>query len=74
MPQTVPEVVKSFAELSWPVVAFDTIDNRDISLRLLVLSPPGTSGGTATPLERTTQHTRDLLAEIGGWHHGGINE
>ncbi|MGD0259792.1 MAG: hypothetical protein ABSD29_08185 [Verrucomicrobiota bacterium] len=73
-PQIVPDIVKSFAELSWQVVALDTIDNRDVSLQLLTASPPGTSSGTATPLEQAMQRSRDLLAQLGPWHHGGINE
>jgi hypothetical protein len=67
-------IVKSFAELSWPVVALDPIHNRDVSLQVLALSPPGTSPGWATPLELAMQRSRDLLAQVGAWHHGGINE
>jgi len=66
--------VKSFTGLSWPVLALDTIDNRDVSLQLLALSPPGASGGTATALEPAMQRSRDLPAQLGAWHHGGINE
>ena len=74
MPKIMSHIVKSFAELSWQVVALDTIDNRDVSLQLLASSLPGTSPGTATPLEQAMQRGRDLLAQIGAWHHGGINE
>ena len=74
MPEIVSDTVKSFAELSWQVVALDTIDNRDVSLQLLASSPPGTSTGTVTPLEQAMQYSPDLLAQIGAWHHGGINE
>jgi hypothetical protein len=67
-------ILKSFAELSWPLVALGPIDNRDVSLPLLALSPPGTSPGWANPLELAMQGSRELLAQVGAWHHGGINE
>jgi hypothetical protein len=66
-------IVKSFAELSWPVAALDAIHNH-VSLQLLALSPPGTSPRWATSLELAMQRSRDLLAQVGAWHHGGINE
>ena len=67
-------LLKPFAELPLKLVAFDTSDNRDVSLQLLALSPPGTSAGTATPLEQSIQRRRAPFAEIDGWHHGGLNE
>jgi hypothetical protein len=74
MPKIMSPVLKSFAELSWPVVALDPIHNREVSLQLLALSPPATSPGLATPLELAVQRSRDLLARVGAWHHGGLNE
>jgi hypothetical protein len=67
-------ILKSFAELSWPVVALDTITNRDFSLQLLASIPPRTLLGTGTPLVAAVQRSRDLLRRDGAWHHGGINE
>jgi len=67
-------IVKSFAELSWPVVALDTIANRDLSLRLLARILPRALLGTGTPLMAVVQSSRELRVEIGPWHHGGINE
>jgi hypothetical protein len=66
-------IVKSFAELSWPVAALDPI-HKHVSLQLLALSPPGTAPGWATPLELAMQRSRDLVAQVGAWRHGGINE
>jgi hypothetical protein len=74
MPKIMSHIVKSFAELSWQVVALDTIDNPDVSLRLLASSPPRTSPDTATSLVQAMPRRRDLRAQIGAWHHGGINE
>jgi hypothetical protein len=54
---------KPFAELLLKLVAFDTIDNRDVSLQLLASGLPGTCASTATP-----------FAEIDVWHNGGLNE
>ena len=67
-------LLKSLAELPLKLVAFDTIDNRDVSLQLLASSQPGTSASTATPLEQAMQRRRAPFAEIDGWHHGGLNE
>jgi hypothetical protein len=67
-------ILKSFAELSWPVVALDTIANRDRSLQLLASIAPRILLGTGTPLAAAVQSSRELLVQIGPWHHGGINE
>jgi len=67
-------IVKSFAELSWRVVALDPIDDRDVSLPLLIVSPPGTSAGTATPLEQAMPRSRFLFEQGDAWQHGGMNE
>jgi hypothetical protein len=67
-------LLKSFPQLPLKLLAFDTIDNRDVPLELLGLSLPGTSRGRAIPLEQAMQRSRDLLARVEGWHHGGINE
>jgi hypothetical protein len=67
-------LLKSFPELPLKLLAFDTIDKRDVSLELLALSLPGTSSGTATPLEQPMQRRRDPVAQNEGWHHGGLNE
>jgi hypothetical protein len=67
-------LLKPFAELPLKLVAFDTIDNRDVSLQLLASSPPGTSASTATPLEQTMQRRGAPFVEIDGWRHGGLNE
>jgi hypothetical protein len=67
-------ILKSFAELSWPAIALDTIANQDLSLQLLASLPPRTLLGTGTPLAAAGQSSRDLHAQIGPWHHGGINE
>ena len=74
VPYIMSHILKSFAELSWEVIALNTINNRDVSLQLLALSPPGTSPRWATPLELAMHRSRDLLAQVGAWHHGGINE
>jgi hypothetical protein len=67
-------LLKPFVGLPLKLVAFDTIDNRDVSLQLLASNPPGTSASTATPLEQSMQRRRSPFAEIDGWHHGGLNE
>ena len=67
-------LLKPSAELPLKLLAFDTIDHRDVSLQLLASIPPGTSASTATPLVQSTQRRRAPFAEIDGWHHGGINE
>jgi len=67
-------ILKSFAELSWQVVGLDPIHNRDLSLQLLASIPPRTLLGTGTRLVAAVQSSRDLLVQIGPWHHGGINE
>jgi hypothetical protein len=73
MPLVMSHIVKSFAELSWPVVALDPIHDH-VSLQLLALGPPGTSPGTVIPIVQAIQRSRDLLAQDGAWHHGGLNE
>jgi hypothetical protein len=67
-------IVKPLPRLPWPFVALDLIDNPDISLQLLAVSPPGTSPASAIPLELAMQRSRDLLPQVGAWRHGGINE
>ena len=66
--------VKPFAELSWQVVALDTMDNQDLPLQLLASSPPGTPPDAAIPYEAARQRRGNLFAQIGAWHHGGLNE
>jgi hypothetical protein len=68
------QIVKSFAELSWPHVALDPIHNRDVSLQLMGWIPPRALLGTGTPLVAAVQIGRVLLVQIRPWHHGGINE
>ena len=67
-------IIKSFAELSWPVVVLDAIDNPDVSLQLLPSISPTTLPGTDTLLVAAVQSSLDPLAQVGAWHHGGINE
>jgi hypothetical protein len=67
-------LLKPIAELPLKLLAFDTIDNRDVSLLLLASSSPGTSASTATPLEQAMQRRLSPFVEIDGWHHGGLNE
>ena len=67
-------ILKSFAELSWQVVAPDVIDDRDVSFRLLARILPRALLGTGTPLVAVVQNSRELRVDIGPWHHGGINE
>jgi hypothetical protein len=67
-------LLNPFAELPLKLLAFDTIDNRNVSLQLPAVSPPGTSASTATPLEPDTQPRLPPFTEFAGWHHGGLNE
>ena len=67
-------IIKSFAELSWQIVAPGVTDDRDVSLRLLAGILPRALLGTGTPLVAVVQSSRELRVEIGPWHHGGINE
>lgn len=66
-------ILKSFAELAWPVVAVAPIHNR-VSLQLLALSPQAIVPAVAVPLEHATGRPPRHLMDAGGWHHGGINE
>ena len=67
-------LLKPFAELPLKLLAFDTVDKRDVSLELLASILPGTSASTAAPLEQSMQRRRSPSAEFEGWLHGGINE
>jgi hypothetical protein len=67
-------LLKPFAELPLKLLAFDTVDKRDVSLQLLASSLPGTSASTAAPLEQSMQRPRSPSAEFEGWLHGGLNE
>ena len=67
-------LLKPLAELPLKLLAFDTIDNRDVLLPLLASILPGTSRGAATPLEPTMQRSRYLFAQDDAWSHGGLNE
>jgi hypothetical protein len=67
-------LLKPFAELPLKLLAFDTIDNRDVSLQLLASILPGTSASTASPLEQSMQGRRSPFVEIESWPHGGLNE
>jgi hypothetical protein len=67
-------LLKPFAELPLKLLAFDTVDKRDVSLELLASILPGTSASAATPLEQSMQRPRSPSAEIEGWLHGGLNE
>jgi hypothetical protein len=67
-------LLKPSAELPLKLLAFDTIDHRDVPLQLLASILPGTTASTATPLEQAMQRRRAAFAEIDSWHHGGLNE
>jgi hypothetical protein len=67
-------LLKPLAELPLKLLACDTIDNRDVALQLVASILPGTSAGTATPLEQSMQRRRSPSPEIEGWLHGGLNE
>jgi hypothetical protein len=67
-------LLKPFAELPLKLLAFDTVDKRDVSLELLASILPGTSASTAAPLEQSMQRCRSPSAEFEGWPHGGLNE
>ena len=67
-------LLKPIAELPLKLLAFDTIDNRDVSLQLLASILPGTFASTAAPLEQSMQRPRSPSAEFEGWLHGGLNE
>jgi hypothetical protein len=67
-------LLKPFAELPLKLLAFDTIDNRDVSLQLLASILSGTSASTATPLEQSMPRRLPSFAEIESWPHGGLNE
>ena len=67
-------LLKPFAELPLKLLAFDTVDKRDVSLQLLASILPGTSASAATPLEQSMQLPRSPSAEYVVWLHGGLNE
>ena len=67
-------LLEPFAELPLKLLAFDTVDKQDVSLKLLASIMPGTSAGAATPLEQSMQRRRSPSAEFEGWLHGGLNE
>ena len=67
-------LLKPLAGLPLKLLAFDTIDHRDVSLQLLASILPGTSASTATPLEQSKQRRLSPFAEIESWLHGGLNE
>jgi hypothetical protein len=67
-------LLRPFAELPLKLLAFDTLDKRDVSLKLLASILPGTSAGAATLLEQSMQRPSSPSAEIEGWLHGGLNE
>lgn len=67
-------LLKPFAELPLKLLAFDTVDKRDVSLQLLASILPGKSASSAAPLEQALQRRRAPFAEIEGWLHGGLNE
>ncbi|HEY5909964.1 MAG TPA: hypothetical protein VJA21_05105 [Verrucomicrobiae bacterium] len=69
-----PNPVKSFAEMSLKVVAVRTADDSDFEFEFPASGRQTTPSALTTPPEQGTQHRRDLLAETGGWYHGGLND
>jgi len=67
-------VVKSFDEFSLKVVAVRAADNSDFEFEFPASGPQSTPSALTAPLELLEQQRLDLLAGIGGWQHGGINE
>ena len=66
--------LESFAELSLKVVAVRRLP-RSVSLSSISrLGPPDNTLRPDHPTGAAEQRRRDLLAQIGPWHHGGINE
>ena len=66
--------LESFAELSLKVVAVRSADNSDFEFEFPASGPPTTPCALTIPLELPGQRRPDLLAQIGTWLHGGINE
>ncbi len=64
--------VTSFADSSWKVAKVRTADNSHFEFR--ALGPLTTPSAGTIPLEETIQRSRDLLAQIDRWDHGGLNE
>ena len=66
-------LLKSFAELPFKFLAFDTTADRNVSSQFPAGIPQAPFPGAAVPLRYLMDRPRPL-AEAGGWHHGGINE
>ena len=66
--------VESFAGLSLKVVAVRAADSSDFQFDFPASGPQKTPTALTAPLQLPDQRRLDLLAETGGWHHGGINE
>jgi hypothetical protein len=66
--------VRSFADLSLKVVRVRTADNSEFEFEFPASGPQSTPSDLTALLELAEQRRLNLLAGIGGWQHGGINE
>jgi hypothetical protein len=67
-------LLKSFPELAFKLLGFDTDADKHLSLQFRATRPQAPFPGAAIPPRCLMDRPRDPLAEAGGWHHGGINE
>ena len=67
-------LLKSLPELPLKLLAFDTIADRNASLRFPAPRPRATSPGAATLLVQPKGRPGASRAYTDAWHHGGINE
>jgi hypothetical protein len=67
-------LLKPFPELPLKLLAIDTIADRNGSLPFAAGVPQAAFPAAAVALEQPMTGPRGRLAEVGGWHHGGIND
>jgi hypothetical protein len=66
-------LLKAFPERPLKLLAFETTNNRDVSLQFPSGIPQAAFPGAVFPLNYPMDRPPPF-AEAGGWHHGGINE
>jgi hypothetical protein len=69
-----PRSLKSFDELSFELLAANTIGDPNVSLPFSASRMRAASPDPANPLVQPTTLPRAPLAYTDGWRHGGINE
>ena len=67
-------LLKPVAGLSLKKIALGTIVDRSVALEFPDGIQQVTVAGVALPLEHPMERPHGPLVDIGGWHHGGINE